>query len=116
MWNDVLKNKAEEAGKQAKNMARDYAREHGYMQESTASRALAGFLIGAGVGILAGILLAPRSGKDTIEQLGERAGDWRGQLGDLYDSVAGKAQTAVADTKMKVRSTVQEATDQMQNS
>lgn len=58
---------------------------------------LAGFVIGASVGAIAGLLLAPQSGEETRELIAESSKD-------LYD----KAQDSIAELQDK-------ATDVMEN-
>jgi gas vesicle protein len=49
----------------------------------------AGIAIGAMIGAGAALLLAPQSGEETRELLGERARDVRGRIGERFDDVRG---------------------------
>ncbi len=84
-------------GSPYKTMSMDYQNLQDYVEEQHEARqgggALAGFLIGAGVGILAGLLLAPRAGKETIKQVTDRTGNWKNQLNDLIDRAGSMAST-----------------------
>ncbi len=57
-----------------------------------------GTLIGAAVGFAAGILLAPQTGKETRDQLGEKANDAK----DAINDVAGKAMASLKEVKESV--------------
>lgn len=50
--------------------------------EIPAAAGLAVLLIGAALGALAGLLLAPKSGRDLRADLLSRAGDWKNQAAD----------------------------------
>lgn len=54
-----------------------------------------GTLIGAAVGFAAGILLAPASGKETRENLGEKANEAK----DAINDVAHKAMASLKEVK-----------------
>jgi gas vesicle protein len=69
---------------------REYV-EHDNNNKNT--KLLAGLLIGLGVGVLAGLLLAPRSGKDTLKRVAHSSDDLRNQLTDLIN----KASKVAAD-------------------
>jgi gas vesicle protein len=56
-----------------------------------------GLLAGALIGAIAGILFAPKSGRDTREMVGTRAGElrlradeWRDRAGDYIGNLRGK--------------------------
>ena len=57
-------------------------------KSSEAGKIVGSFLIGAGVGIAAGILLAPSSGKETLKQLSDKSDAWRNQLKDLLNEAS----------------------------
>ncbi len=57
-----------------------------------------GTLIGAAVGFAAGILLAPQSGKETRDLLGEKASDTK----DAINDVAHKAMASIKEVKDSV--------------
>jgi gas vesicle protein len=60
---------------------------------------LISFLLGALVGAGAALLLAPKAGNQTREQLKGMAMDAKGKTGDYYDQVKGKITTAVQKGK-----------------
>lgn len=53
---------------------------------NTTSKVITGVLVGASVGILAGILIAPDSGKRTREKLTNKAKDLKTRMVDTLDS------------------------------
>ncbi len=53
---------------------------------------LTGFLIGGAVGLLAGILLAPKSGEETRAIIMERGSEWR----DKAEELAAAARERIA--------------------
>ncbi len=57
-----------------------------------------GTLIGAAVGFAAGILLAPQTGKETRDMLGEKASDAK----DAINDVAHKAMASLKEVKESV--------------
>lgn len=62
------------------------------MSDSNSNSVVLGTLIGAAVGFAAGILLAPASGKETRDSLGEKANEWK-------DSMNEATEKAVASIK-----------------
>lgn len=72
--------------------------------QSATGKIIASFLIGASLGIAAGILLAPAAGKDTLKQIGDKGGDWRNQL----NSLLGEASKFVNKYVESARSTAEE--------
>lgn len=56
---------------------------------------LAGIGIGAIIGAVAGILLAPKPGRETREELGARFNDLGGRVGSLGERVATRVRSAV---------------------
>lgn len=68
-----------------------------------------GFLAGAAVGAALGVLLAPRSGKETREKIRNKAGDAKDELDDLieraqdeWSKAKGKASDTASLTKEEV--------------
>jgi gas vesicle protein len=53
------------------------------------------FLLGLGVGFVAGIFVAPRSGEETIHYLKEKAGEGKEYLGRQQETLRTAAQGAV---------------------
>ena len=56
---------------------------------------LAGIGIGAILGAVAGILLAPKPGRETREELGQRFSDIGGRVGSVSERVATRVRSAV---------------------
>ena len=56
---------------------------------------LAGIGIGAILGAVAGLLLAPKPGSETREELGARFNDIGGRVGNLSERVATRVRSAV---------------------
>lgn len=53
------------------------------------------FLLGLGVGFVAGILIAPRSGEETIQYIKEKAGEGKDYLARQQEHLKESAQSAV---------------------
>lgn len=51
----------------------------------SSSKVLLGFVAGAAVGALAGILFAPDKGSKTRGQLGDKANDWKESARETFD-------------------------------
>jgi gas vesicle protein len=56
---------------------------------------LAGIGIGALMGAVAGLLLAPKAGRETREELGARMSDLGSRVGDISERVATRVRSAV---------------------
>lgn len=65
------------------------------------SRFIAGFAVGAGLGALAGILLAPQSGEETREAIGTMAKDVAKKTDETVKDIQDKADTIVSDMQKK---------------
>ena len=65
------------------------------------SKFLAGFAVGAGLGALAGILLAPQSGEETREALGTMAKDVAQKTDETVKDIQDKADNTVSDMQQK---------------
>lgn len=67
------------------------------------SNFIKGLIIGASAGAVAGILLAPKSGRETREQLSKVAGDTTRKISDKYHELKEKSEEgyrAVVDNLM----------------
>ena len=64
-------------------------------------RFLAGFAVGAALGAVAGILLAPKSGDETREMLGEMASDLAKKTDATVKDIQKKADDIVSDAQEK---------------
>ena len=65
------------------------------------TRFLGGFVIGAAIGAIAGILLAPQSGADTREQLSEMASDVAKKTDETVKDIKRKADNLITDAQEK---------------
>lgn len=54
-----------------------------------------GFLMGGTIGILSGILVAPKSGEETRALITEKTGEWRDRAEELADSARHRVRSAV---------------------
>ncbi len=60
-----------------------------------------GVVIGAALGAVAGILLAPKSGAETREMLGEMASDMAKKTDETVQDIKRKADTLITDAQEK---------------
>ena len=65
------------------------------------TRFLVGFGIGAAIGAVAGILLAPQSGKETREQLGDMASELAKKTDATVQDIKQKADNLISDAQEK---------------
>ena len=65
------------------------------------SRFIAGFAVGAGLGAIAGILLAPQSGEETREAIGSMAKEVVQKTDETVRDIQDKADTIVSDMQSK---------------
>ncbi len=70
-----------------------------------------GFFIGGLIGAAVGLLLAPKSGQETVEEIRRRGGEWQARGKEFLDDESGTLRETVADLKEILRETVQEARD-----
>lgn len=63
-----------------------------------------GALFGAAVGVVAGVLTAPKSGKETRADLKKKAGEVADKAVNTADSVRNRADTVVKDAKVTAES------------
>ncbi len=61
-----------------------------------------GAVIGAAVGVAAGLLTAPKSGKETREDIKNKAGDVKSQASKKRDELLFKAEEIGDDVRTKV--------------
>jgi gas vesicle protein len=64
------------------------------MSEKRACYLMKGLFIGALAGVFVGLLSAPRSGKETREELSSKANDMATQIKDQYGAALEKGKTA----------------------
>lgn len=72
------------------------------MSENNSGEVILAFLLGAVVGAAAGILYAPKSGKETRDKLKDLAGDLSGKLENIGGEIKHKAENAISEGKEKV--------------
>ena len=65
------------------------------------TRFLAGFAVGASLGALAGILLAPQSGEETREAIGSMAKDVARKTDETVKDIQRRADNIVSDVQEK---------------
>ena len=62
---------------------------------------LAGFAVDAAIGAVAGILLAPKSGAETREMLGDMASDMAKKTDETVKDIQRKADNLITDAQEK---------------
>ena len=62
---------------------------------------LAGFAVGAAIGAVAGILLAPKSGAETREMLGDMASHMAKKTDETVKDIQRKADNLITDAQEK---------------
>ena len=65
----------------------------------SSSKVLLGFVAGAAVGALAGILFAPDKGSNTRSKLATKAGDWTDAAKDSFSSLIDGVKNAYTGAK-----------------
>jgi gas vesicle protein len=93
----------------------------------SSSKTLLGFVAGAAVGALAGILLAPEKGADTRQKISSKTsdladsvktsfGDFIDQVKNSYSKAEGAAEDATSTAKSKVNNFKDEVNSTVENS
>jgi gas vesicle protein len=54
-----------------------------------------GVLVGGIVGVVAGVLFAPKSGEETRALIGEKTGEWRDRAEELAESTRDRVHSAM---------------------
>jgi len=67
----------------------------------SATRFLAGFIVGGAIGAIAGILLAPKSGEETREMICETTRDALKRADETVKEIQAKADDVVSDMQKK---------------
>ncbi|MEO7922832.1 MAG: YtxH domain-containing protein [Chitinophagaceae bacterium] len=68
----------------------------------SSSKVLLGFVAGAAVGALAGILFAPDKGSSTRQKIATKAGDWTDAAKDSFGSLIDGVKNAYTGAKDEV--------------
>ncbi len=63
------------------------------------SKVMLGFVVGAAVGAVAGILFAPDSGSHTRQKIADKAGEIKDSVSNSVGSLVGSAKDAFSDLK-----------------
>ncbi|MFH1368566.1 MAG: YtxH domain-containing protein [Elusimicrobiota bacterium] len=72
------------------------------MSENNSGEVILAFLLGGIIGAAAGILYAPKTGKETREKLRDLAGDLGGKIEHFGEEMKSKAEGIVSEGKEKV--------------
>jgi gas vesicle protein len=73
---------------------------------------LAGIGIGVLVGAIAGLLLAPKPGSETRENIGHTLSDLGTKIGDLSQQVATRVRSVVDHSKQLAQETIEKAAEE----
>ncbi|MCQ2743428.1 MAG: YtxH domain-containing protein [bacterium] len=77
------------------------------------TRFLAGFAVGALIGAVAGVLLAPKSGEETREMLGDMATDISKKTDARVKDIQKKAEDIVSDVQEKSEEIMSKLSDML---
>jgi gas vesicle protein len=77
------------------------------------SKTMLGFLAGAAVGALAGILLAPDKGSETRKKIASKAGDIKDSVKGTVNEFADKVKETYSSVKGSAQELKEEATAKM---
>jgi gas vesicle protein len=81
-------------------------------EKSVMISVLAGIGIGVLVGAIAGLLLAPKPGAETRENIGHTLSDLGNKIGDLSQQVATRVRSVVDQGKQMVQDKVEQAAEE----
>jgi len=85
--------------------------DHDDQEKSVMLSVLAGIGIGVLVGAVAGLLLAPKPGSETRENISHTLGDLGNKISDLSNQVASRVKSAVETGKQVVQDKIEKAAD-----
>ncbi len=74
---------------------------------STSTKVALGVFGALAAGVIIGLLVAPEKGTEMRQRIKKTAGDWAGQLGEVFSHAEGE----VDQMKQKVRSTAKATTE-----
>ena len=66
---------------------------------TTKSKIILGLVGAAAAGVVVGLLLAPEKGTDMRKKLSKSAGDWAGQLTDIFANAKGEIENLTGKAK-----------------
>ena len=84
----------------------------------SATKFLAGFIVGGAIGAIAGILLAPKSGEETRQMLADTTKDVLRRADETVKEIQSKADDVVSDMQKKgdeIRDKLQNLINQQKN-
>ena len=81
-------------------------------EKSVMISVLAGIGIGVLVGAIAGLLLAPKPGAETRENIGATLSDLGNKIGDLSQQVATRVKSVVEHGKQAVQDKIEQAAEE----
>ena len=81
-------------------------------EKSVMISVLAGIGIGVLVGAIAGLLLAPKPGAETRENIGHTLSDLGNKIGDLSQQVATRVRSVVDQGKQMVQDKIEQAAEE----
>jgi gas vesicle protein len=81
-------------------------------EKSVMISVLAGIGIGVLVGAIAGLLLAPKPGAETRENIGHTLSDLGTKIGDLSQQVATRVRSVVDQGKQAVQDKIEQAAEE----
>ena len=67
----------------------------------SATKFLAGFIVGGAIGAIAGVLLAPKSGEETRAMIADTAKDTLKRADETVKEIQSKADDVVSDMQIK---------------
>lgn len=79
----------------------------------SSSKVLLGFVAGAAVGALAGILFAPDKGSNTRSKIATKAGDWKEAAKDSINNIIDSVKDVYSGTKSEAEDLADRAKTKM---
>jgi gas vesicle protein len=83
------------------------------MAENDQGGFVKGFLIGSIMGVLAGMLFAPKAGKELREEIKQRGEEVFGEAKNLYSETRSKASVILEDARRRAEELIKEANRQL---
>ena len=76
----------------------------------SSSKFLAGFIAGAAIGAIAGILLAPDKGSETRKKITDKAGDWTDAAKETFNGIIDGVKNAYSGARDEMEEFADDAT------